>query len=155
MIRDDIKRAQRLVQLRDLALEAAMRRLAEATAAAADAAAAEAVALQVRDDGLTALTHARTILVEDLRDAPTGLARIALADQRLVAARERLAEAAEIRAASDAELVEARLAARRAQARRDAMADRATRLKRTHAAAQEERAAIEAEEGAAAMRKAA
>ncbi|TRW17375.1 hypothetical protein [Glacieibacterium frigidum] len=155
MSRDDIKRAQRLVQLRDLALEAAMRRLAEATAAAADAAAAEAAALKVRDDGIAALAHSRATLVDDPRDAPTGLARIALADQRLVAARERLAEAAGIRAATDAEVIEARAAARRAQARRDAMSDRANRLKRAHATAQEERAAIEAEEGAAAMRKAA
>lgn len=155
MNRDDLKRAQRLVQLRDLALEAAMRRLAEAAAAAADAAAEQAAAQHAKDDGVATLSRARATLVDDPRDAPTGLARIAIADGRLAIARERLAEAAHVRAACDAEVIEARQAARRAQARRDAMADRAARLKRGHAIKQEERAAIEAEEGAAAMRKAA
>lgn len=155
MSRDDLTRARRLVQLRDLALEAALRRLAEATAAAADAAATEAAALQVHTDCVAAVSRAHATLVEDPRDAPLGLARIALADNRLGLARTHLATAVEVRRATDAEVIDARLGARRAQARRDAMADRADRLRRGLAVAAEERAAIEAEEGVAAMRKAA
>lgn len=155
MSRLDLTRARRLVQLRDLALEAALRRLAEATAAAADAAAVETAALHARDDGVTLLAHRHATLVDDPGDAPMGLARLARADAQLAAATADLAAAVAVREATEAEVIEARSAARRAQARRDAMADRADRLRRGLAVALEERTAIEAEEGAAAMRKAA
>lgn len=155
MSRHDLVRAQRLVQLRDLALDNAMRRLAEATAALADAMEVEAVAVRARDDGVEAQTITHAALVDDPGSAAIGLARIARADAQLAVALTALMTAVEVRVASEAEVVEARLGARRARARRDAMADRADRLRRRLTNAREERTAIEAEEGLAAVRRAA
>ena len=155
MSRADFTRARQLVRLRDLVFAAAMRALADAAAALtnADAALHHAAAGLSRADARLAGMH--KALVEDPADAPAGLARIALAIEVQAAANAEHLAAVEARQDAEDAVIAARAAARRAQARRDAMADRALQLRRTLARAAEERAAIEAEEGAAAMRTAA
>ena len=152
MSRDDLPRARSLVRLRDITLDAAMRVLMAATAALTEADAAVADAITNRDAEAVNLTATLHALTENPADAARGLARIAVARERVAAAVVAIEVAEQARREAEDAVIAARAAARRANARRDAMAEQATRLRRSQARLAEERAAIESEEGAAAMR---
>lgn len=155
MSRADLLRARQLIRLRTLKLDAAVLQLATANAALADAEAEAAEALHEAQAARDHRLAVRAALVADPADAALGLARIDLAEEqcRLADAALELAETTRVEAAEA--VAEARLEVRRARARHDAMTVHADGLRRTLARRDEERAAIEAEEGETAMRSAA
>jgi len=155
MSRADLSRARQLVRLRDIAFDRALRELAEATATMDLADAAVARALVRRDAATAAHFEARAALVEAPADASTGLARIAITAEREATAVTAADEAELERRAVEDLVIAARTAVRKARARLDAMTARSDALLRTIVRADEERASIETEEGAAAMRNAA
>ncbi|WP_419815598.1 hypothetical protein [Glacieibacterium sp.] len=155
MSRADLSRARQLVRLRDIAFERALRDLGEATGALdlADAAVTRAIAR--REAAAAHHVETRAALVEAPADAATGLARIAVAAERETAAISAADEAELARRAAEDLVITARATVRKARARLDAMTGRSDTLLRTVVRADEERATIETEEGAAAMRSAA
>lgn len=155
MSRADHGKARQLVRLRDLTLDAALRALAEAQTAMVAAEALLKSAAVNRDTAAQRLAASRSALADTPTDVPTRLARIDLAAMRDDEAEAALGEARRVRDDAEAVLEGARADYRRAQARLEAMTARADDLQRGIARADEERAAIEAEEGMTAMRSAA
>ena len=151
----DHGKARQLVRLRDLTLDAALRALGEAQGAMAAADVAHASATADREIATRRLGDARSALADAPIDVPTRLARIDLALMHDGEALAALDEARQVRDDAAAVLDIARADHRRAQARLEAITARAEDLKRALARADEERAAIEAEEGLTAMRSAA
>ena len=155
MSRTDLARARQLLRLRNLALDTALRALAAANAGMAVADTAVAAALGDREAATLRHAAARAGLVENPADTANGLARVALAADRQVAAVEAADAAEQQRRIAEDAVIAARHAVRRARARTDAMQGYADRAGRMLARAAEERAAAESDEGAAAMRSAA
>lgn len=144
----DLPRARQLVRLRGIAFDAAMRALGDATAALHEADLLVEVALAQRDACTAGLAGTRAALVERPQDAAVGLARIAQAVDQVAAAEAQVETAEDHRRASEDAVIAARAAARRANARRDAMTGQADRLRLVDMRRREEREAVEGEDAA-------
>lgn len=144
----DLSRARQLVRLRVISFDAAMRALGEATVALRSAETMAEVALARRDACAAGLAGTRAALVERPQDAAAGLARIAQAADQLAVAEVQVEAAEEQRRAAEDAVIAARVAARRANARRDAMSGQANRLRLADLRQREEREAVEGEDAA-------